>query len=238
MKNYLRLLLSGNLAVGLGLLALLFYSGIAQAEATLSINQTGNSATAYTGQDYTYTIDYANTDVADATNVLIKEIVPNNTTWVADTDWICGGSTPGSECVYTIGTLPAGASGGIIFVVKVDNTVPISTTLINNARIFQNSTVLSGEQTLNTAVEIPDIDLRITKTGQPILIQYLGNLQYTVTLTNNSTLYRATNIRVSDLLPIGVNWQAAQISTGSYDTLTGLWQVAELLPQQRPSLAG
>lgn len=84
--------------------------------AGLTVNKTG-PASAASGSNITYTINYANTGGAPATGVIIKDTVPAGTTFVSAT----GGGTLGAGVVtWTIGTLAPGASGSVQFTVTIN----------------------------------------------------------------------------------------------------------------------
>ena len=82
--------------------------------AGLTVNKSG-PVSASTGSNITYTINYANTGGATATNVVIKDTVPAGTTFVSAPD----GTFAGGVVTIPIGILVAGASGSVQFTVNI-----------------------------------------------------------------------------------------------------------------------
>lgn len=70
-------------------------------------------------------------------------------------------------------------------------------------------------------------DLSLTKSvdnGSPALGE---NVLYTITVTN-SGIVAAAGVQVTELLPAGLIFVSAAVSTGTYDETTGLWQVGAI----------
>lgn len=70
-------------------------------------------------------------------------------------------------------------------------------------------------------------DLSLTKSvdnNSPALGE---NILYTITVSN-SGLIAATGVQVTELLPAGLTFVSAAVSTGTYDDTTGLWQVGTI----------
>ncbi len=93
--------------------------------AQMIIQKRAGDAMVQPGAQIVYTLVYTNVGVFDATNVVISELVPENTTFVAEASspgWQCVQATPGSLCTYAVGTVPAQTVGAapLIFTVVVD----------------------------------------------------------------------------------------------------------------------
>ncbi len=90
------------------------------------------------GAQLTYTISYGNTGTANAANVIIKDTVPANTSFVSATD---GGIFSNGVVTWNIGTLNAGVTGRTVsFTVSVSGSLS-SGTLINNNYTIEASGV-------------------------------------------------------------------------------------------------
>jgi uncharacterized repeat protein (TIGR01451 family) len=81
----------------------------------LTVSKTGPTS-APTDTDITYTINYANTGGATATNVIIHDTVPAGTTFVSATG---GGTFSGGVVTWNVGDLAAGANGSVQFTVHI-----------------------------------------------------------------------------------------------------------------------
>ncbi|NNF16716.1 MAG: DUF11 domain-containing protein [Gammaproteobacteria bacterium] len=70
-------------------------------------------------------------------------------------------------------------------------------------------------------------DIAMLKTVSDAMPPPGGNIDYTITATNNGT-GNATILQVQDSLPGGVTFVSATPSTGTYDAATGVWYIGNL----------
>ncbi|MGC9333983.1 MAG: Kelch repeat-containing protein, partial [Anaerolineae bacterium] len=92
------------------------------ADPDLSVSKdTGAVISATLGSDLQYNIHYANTGHWQAEKAYLTEIVPEHTSYAVNSGW----HQVGSSNVYTfaLGTVPAGDSGSVPFMVRVDQDV-------------------------------------------------------------------------------------------------------------------
>jgi uncharacterized repeat protein (TIGR01451 family) len=90
------------------------------------------------GNIITYTIEYGNSGNMNATNVVISDPVPANTTYVADSA-SNGGIFDGSKVIWNLETLTAGTSGTLTFQVTTDSG-------LNNNSIISNTVFMDSDQ--------------------------------------------------------------------------------------------
>ncbi|MCB9147353.1 MAG: DUF11 domain-containing protein [Caldilineaceae bacterium] len=145
----------------------------------LAIRKSSHQPTVQPGDLITYTFLYTNTGPGDAYGVVIREQVPEHTTFDpahSSPGWQCedNQTAAGTNCTYEIGFLPSGASGGedIVFAVLVDRPLPQDITKVVNSvlivdEIFKSSsfafsleillspTGLDGEEPLTVKVFLP-----------------------------------------------------------------------------------
>jgi uncharacterized repeat protein (TIGR01451 family) len=102
----------------------------------LVLTKDDGGATVAPGGTITYQLAYSNGGDADATDVVLTDTVPANTTFDADAstvDWSCADGAPaGTSCTLDIGTLEPAANGVAVFVVVVDNPIPDGVDAIEN----------------------------------------------------------------------------------------------------------
>ena len=104
----------------------------------LNVMKVATSSGAQPGGIVVYAISYFNSGVGNSTGVKLTEIVPRNTTFVADgsSAWSCenGSVGAGTVCTFEIGELAAGerSAEDVLFVVRVDNDVDRSIENLNN----------------------------------------------------------------------------------------------------------
>ena len=185
------------------------------------------------GTNVTYRITATNNGPADATTVSVGDsFTVGSATFVSATPVApntngldCSGFTalPGS---CTVATLANGQSVAFDLVVTVPNDG--TTTITDEAHVTSDTDNNSANDTADVITPIcPDIDLSITKEAQclppagaptspkgtvvvcPSLITSIPggqDFQYHIVVTNNSTTLAATNVVVTDTLPVGLTY--------------------------------
>ena len=185
----------------------------------LSVSKTDNVAVVQPGNTLTYVLTFQNNGNRNATNVVITETVPANTTFVA------AGSTPGwivagANMTLNVGTVVAGAPARTAtFVVHVNNTVPVGTTQIaNTASIDDDHTngpdpipLNNTTSDIDALIAAPDFVIVKSDGGKTVLP---GNvLVYTLTYSNAGSI-DATGVVVSETVPANMTFVAVQSSIG------------------------
>jgi uncharacterized repeat protein (TIGR01451 family) len=108
----------------------------------LRIGKTDGGAEIRPGEVVRYTLSYTNTGVTPLFDVLVRETVPEHTTFDAANSslgWSCPNGAPaGTACTISVGTLPgsdgtgAGGSGSVVFALRLNSDVPESVERIEN----------------------------------------------------------------------------------------------------------
>lgn len=174
----------------------------------------GNTITqTVAGNTITYTISVNNLGALAATDVILTENLPANTTFVGPAGWVDVG---GGKYEYSVGNLP-GLSGGISsgtvvnFVVRVDPALDCSITEVLNS-VTASSNELDADASDNisfeqTPVECNPIQLQLSKTDGGLVCAVPGQLiDYTITVTNNSVI-ALNNLQLTDFLPANTSFQ-------------------------------
>ncbi|MBN9295642.1 MAG: DUF11 domain-containing protein [Filimonas sp.] len=199
-----------------------------------SVQDANNNGKAEAGEILTYTIKVHNAGTAEATNIVVTDVVPAHTTYVAGS----GGALAGNTVTFTDNSLPANASHSYSFQVKVDTDLTGVTSISNIAMA-----VVDNADPVPTAKEDPNNpgmpDPSCTNpSGCPTDISTNGiksfvtlksvtdangdhkaqageELTYTIKVINTGSV-RLDNITVSDAVPAHTTYV-----TGSGGTLTG-----------------
>lgn len=75
---------------------------------------------------------------------------------------------------------------------------------------------------------LPVLDLSVTKTVDNIKPDVNGSVTFTI-LVENLGSATATDVIVEEFLPSGYNYLSHNTSTGSFDSLSGLWSVGDMI---------
>ena len=187
------------------------------------------------GDVLSYTITYGNSGNSDATNVVLTETVPDNTTFNAansSVGWICaGGGGAGDTCMMPLGTLLAlnGNASAVLFAVTVNDTFPGSVDAISNTASIADDGTHGTDPTPanNTDTDTDTLnaapDIRIQKDDGLEVVGANSTLTYTLTVENAGT-QDAAGVSVKDTLPAGASFVSAgnnpDGAAASYDSGT------------------
>ncbi len=181
-----------------------------------------------------YTIDYSNNGTGTALGVKITETVPEYTTYDTSSNtysWNCADGSPNpTECVLTIGDLPASATGSVTFAVKVDDVVPAGVTEIYNIAFISDN----GSSGIDPKSDDEDTpldavpDITVTKTDHVTQVAPGATLTYEIVVSNVGN-QDATGVLVVDTIPAGTTFVEADQS-GTFNSGTGevSWPVFNL----------
>lgn len=202
----------------------------------LAVSKDDGSVTTLPNGIVTYTIDYANNGPQDADAVVIRETLP-----------VGSSSTPANNAngwvetfagsgiwEFSVGSLASGATGSVQFSVAADATFPAGQHVLEN-------TVEIEDDGLNGADEDPSDnsgdddtpidaapDLSITKSDGDAETAPNGSVVYTLDFANNGN-QGATGVVVTEQLPAGTSFDAANSSAGWIETAPGSGVFANII---------
>jgi uncharacterized repeat protein (TIGR01451 family) len=177
-----------------------------------------------TGDTITYSVRVFNIGSNDGTNVVVSDLLPVGVDYVSDTG---GGTyTPASRTlVWNVGSLDAGT--GALLEITANVTAATGSILTNTAN-FTSADQPDSDPTNDSAsvdIQVGFVDLAITKiVDKPAPIE-TDTIEYTLTVTNNGP-NDASNITVTDNLPIGVTYVSDDGAPGTYSG--GVWTIGNL----------
>jgi uncharacterized repeat protein (TIGR01451 family) len=210
--------------------------------ADLSVMKDVDDANPDEGDTITYTITVANGGPDTATNIEITDILPAGVTYSSDTP--SQGSYDDVTGVWSVGTLANGASATLDIEVTVDGGTGGST-ITNNAELTavdqgdpdstpDNDAPAEDDQD-DADITVQSADLSVTKDVDDATPDEGDTIKYTVTVTNSGP-DAATNIEVTDELPTGVTYSSDTPSQGTYDDVTGVWDVGTIAASANATL--
>jgi len=170
----------------------------------MTISKTDSPDPVVAGNNITYTLSYANTGGASATNVVISDTVPTNTTFVSAT---AGGAFGGGITTWNLGTVISGGSGTVQMVVQVASPLANGTVISNAYSITcteQGSVV--GTLDTTTVTSLPFLILGKSDAPDPVLAG--SNITYTLAYSNTGTA-GATGVVITDTVPVNTTFVSA-----------------------------
>jgi uncharacterized repeat protein (TIGR01451 family) len=190
----------------------------------LALTKSDGGASAEPGGLIRFSLHYTNTGGIDVSGVTLRETVPLHTSFDAslaeNAGWSCApGASAGSECVYTVGDLPAGAAGTLSFVVRVNDPLPAGVNeVLNAARISDDgargadrdaSDNVAGDSTpLNASP-----DLALTKSDGGATATPGAVIAYTLAYANTGNR-GATGVVITETVPANTTFHAAGSTAG------------------------
>ena len=173
-----------------------------------------------------YTLSYENAGTRDATGVFITETVPVGSVFDpgnSDVGWV--ETTPG-VWVYTIGDVPSGDSGTVSFAVTVSDPVAAGIDGLQNTAVIEDDD-LNGDESNdlnNTGTDVTPIDaapdLFVTKDDSRVMVDAGQSLVYSIGYGNAGS-QDATGVVLTETLPAGTSFDAANSDMGWVETVAG-----------------
>jgi len=190
------------------------------------VNKTVNNSTPNYRSNVTFTVTAHNNGPDNATGVVLTDVWPAGLTLVSATPTL--GSYNNATGVWTIGNLANGATATLTLVAQVMDANKTITNVVNLTAVNEYDTNTANNGSSVSIVIPASADIAVTKTTNSTDPLVCENFQWTVTVVNNGP-NDATGVVVTDLLPAGLNLVSFTPSQGTYNTITGVWNVGTLL---------
>jgi len=191
------------------------------------------------GENFTYTISYANSN-SDATNAVVTDVLPSNVVYVSSEGStqvssidIDNTANPGHQTVifHFTNPLPSGSTG----ILKIAVKFPEGTTLGGAANEAINTAVISSDpaddkipKTSDPVTVIPKVnapDWSVVKTKViPVVTPAIGQpVTYQIAVRGNSALggLNMENVIITDTIPLNATYVSSS-DGGVYDAGTGI----------------
>jgi uncharacterized repeat protein (TIGR01451 family) len=192
-------------------------------QADLAVRKTVSNPTPNVGDTITYTITLTDNGPDPATGLTVQDTLPAGVMFVSATP--SEGSYDSSTGVWTVGGVDTTTPQTLLITAKVQSANPAANTAsISHTDQFDPDTANNSDTASTNPLEA---DLALTKTVNDPTPNVGDTITYTVTLTDSGPA-DATGVEVTDLLPSGLSFVAANPSQGSYDAATGLWTVGSV----------
>lgn len=170
------------------------------------------------GETLSYTLIVTNTSPYPVNSVIVRDTIPNNSSFVSGSLQVNGVTVPGSPAPPTgvaIGTIVAGGVTTLNFKVLVTSTLPAPNTIINNANVSFSPTINSGSvNALAVVTTIVTTSITATKGVSKTSGKVGDTIGYTIVLRNTGNT-TANNILFIDTVPKGTTLVAGSFKQDS-----------------------
>ena len=181
------------------------------------------------GSNGSYSLTVSNVGPAPSGGlVTVSDTLPAGLTpsSASGSGWTCGIVAQVVTCTRSDALTAAASYPLIVITVAVQQSAPGS--LTNSATVAGGGEVNVGNDSASDPTTvISHADVGVTKTASNASIIVGSPVSYTVTAFNGGPS-DATGIEVTDLLPAGLAFVSASPSTGTYDSITGVWTIGSL----------
>jgi uncharacterized repeat protein (TIGR01451 family) len=188
---------------------------------TMNIVTTASNSHPNVGQQFHYTIIVTNNGPSNATDVQVTDGIPDGLTFNSAT--ASQGTYNHATEIWNIGTLNSGASA--VLQLFVTPTSSVAGTLIT-----KNATLINTNDTSSATVTVPGTPASVvlTKTASSLTPNVGQQFHYIITAINNGA-NTATGVIVNDILPATLTFNGYTASQGTYNSVTGIWNVGTLV---------
>ena len=175
------------------------------------------------GDTVTYTVTVANNGTTLVTNLVVTDDLPAGLTYVSGTPAKGTWTSPN----WTVGTLLPGEKGSIVIkaIVGMDQGGQVLTNTVTNTQ-DQMDVNLTPDDPSET-ITVTSLDLAVVKTVSNATPNIGDTITYTIQITNNGAS-DATNVSLTDNLPVGVTYISNTVSSGFFNAGSGLWTVGDM----------
>jgi uncharacterized repeat protein (TIGR01451 family)/gliding motility-associated-like protein len=191
----------------------------------LKVVKTINNATPTIGSNVIFTIAASNLGPNNATGVKVTDILPAGYTYVSATTSI--GAFNNTTGIWTIGDFANGGNAILTITAKVNATGPYANTATITGN--ENDPILSNNtSTVNMLpAAIVQANLAVVKTASTLTPVIGNNIVFTIAASNLGP-NNATGVKVTDILTAGYSFVSATVSTGAFNSATGIWTIGDL----------
>ncbi|MFY0591879.1 FG-GAP-like repeat-containing protein, partial [Roseivirga sp.] len=191
--------------------------------ADISIAKSANNLSPNIGEQITFTVTVNNAGPDAADNLTVSDALPSGLAYVSHTT-SRGSYVPGTGA-WNIGTLNNAGTATLEVVANVLATGDYANTAAVSAVDQADS---DNTNNSSTATIIPQgADLEVSKTVDNATPVAGDDVIFTINLTNNGP-NQGTGISVTDQLPSGYTLVSAVASIGSYNSVSGIWDITSL----------
>jgi uncharacterized repeat protein (TIGR01451 family) len=189
----------------------------------LTLDKIAMPANPAVGSEAMFVITVANVSTNTATGVKVTDLLPAGVTYLRH-EASQGSYAPTPNGLWSVGTVGSGQTATLSVTVRVDSSQPITNIALVSGLDQTDPTPASAQAKLKP---IQSVDIAVTKTVDRPSPKVGDTVTFTITARNTSGT-NATGVKVNDLLPSGLALSSVNSTAGSYDPVTGVWNVGNL----------
>lgn len=198
----------------------------------LSLIKTVDNTTPDVGSTVTFSLILTNDGLSDATGVVVSDDLPSGYTYVSDDS---GGTYSSANGLWNVGTIANGSSVALNIATQVNasgnytNTAEVIAVIQSDPDSTPgNNDPAEDDQAEQSITPRTVSDISLTKTADNLSPSAGEQIVFTITV-NNAGPNDATGLVVEDLLASGYNFVSANPSSGTYDEITGSWDLGNMV---------
>ena len=193
-------------------------------QADLAITKTVSDSSPNVGENVTFTILVTNDGPNSATNVAVQELLGTGLAFVSDTP--SQGTYDPTSGVWTVGTVGlVGAPTLDIMARATTSNVVRNTASIKHSDQFDP---VSSNNSDSIVVKGSQADLAVTNTVDRSTASVGDTVTFTIAVTNLDGS-ACNDVQVTDMLPVGLQYDSSSTADGTYNNVTGIWALAGTL---------
>uniref|UniRef100_UPI002614DE1E T9SS type B sorting domain-containing protein n=1 Tax=uncultured Tenacibaculum sp. TaxID=174713 RepID=UPI002614DE1E len=208
---------------------------ISIADLSLTKAVVDGDVTPLVGDEITFVLTVRNDGPQTATGVEVTDLLPSG--YDFQTFSSSTGTYNETTGVWTVGNLANGDVETLLIDVRVNprgdylNTAEVSASNVTDSDSTPGNSVTTEDdyaEALTTPIQkVADLSISKTTVGGITSAQPGDPLRFQITVSNAGP-DNASNVQVSDLLPVGFVYDQFSATSGSYDAVTGLWEVDDI----------
>ena len=197
----------------------------------LFLNKSVSNSSPNVGETVSFVITVGNNGPSTATGVAVTESLPSGVTLQSSTP--SQGSFNTSTGVWTVGSIGNGGQATLTLSTRVDNvgvgTNSAEVTAADQADVDStpNNNIAGEDDQASATFTAQVADLSLTKTASNTAPNIGDQVSFEVMVANAGP-DTATNIRIADAIPSGMTFVSNTLTSGTYDSATGVWTIDSL----------
>lgn len=209
--------------------------------ADLSLTKTVSNPAPIVGSQVTFSIRVSNAGPQEANGVTVLDVLPSGYSYVSYS--ATTGSYDSATGIWTVGNMPVTDS----YTLQITATVNAAGNYTNSAEITASSQPDPDSTPNNRIITEDDYaeaattpvaqssDLSLTKSVNNTTPLAGSLVTFTVVVTNNGPQDN-TGVQVTDLLPSGYTYSGFSVSSGIYNSSTGIWNIGNIINGESETL--